>query len=195
MSYSQSDEEAIILAHVGEKGYVLDVGAFDGRRYSNSLALIEKGWRGVLIEPSPSAFISLLELHGNNPNVTLINAAMGVENTLREFYDFPGDLCSTMDKDNAKLWADTGRKMRKYLVAQMTPDMLVQQIAGGPDVISIDTEGSSFDILTRLPIGAWVPRVLVIEHDSRVLEISKWGKSKGYHVRELDDQNVILVAG
>ena len=55
--YSQNGEQKIILEYFQDKykGKVLDIGANDGITLSNSRALIEKGWDGVLIEPAPSA--------------------------------------------------------------------------------------------------------------------------------------------
>lgn len=194
MTYSQNAEDEIIAGLFGrDVGAVLDIGAFDGRTNSNSLALIERRWDAVLIEPSPSSFLKLLALHAHNPNVKLINAAMGVENTLREFYECADDQCSSFDPAVRDLWAKAGRKYRSYWVAQMTPAMLVQQVEGGYDVISVDCEGASFDILRALPIGSWVPKAIIVEHDARMVEICAWGKAKGFQPRELNAENVILV--
>lgn len=50
--YSQNDEEAIIMRYFANRtGRLLDIGAADGMTNSNSLALIERGWRAVLVEP------------------------------------------------------------------------------------------------------------------------------------------------
>jgi FkbM family methyltransferase len=58
--YSQNEEEKVILNYFGEtKGTFLDVGANDGVTLSNTRALAEKGWCGVLVEPSPRAFSRL----------------------------------------------------------------------------------------------------------------------------------------
>ena len=62
VNYSQGGEQAAILEYFGEKrdGRFLDVGAFDFRGLSNVRALAERGWGGVLVEPDPQAFASLL---------------------------------------------------------------------------------------------------------------------------------------
>ena len=63
MSYSQYGEDLIILgAFAGrtEPGTLLDIGAWHPTIFSNTRALIELGWAGVIIEPSPGPFINLM---------------------------------------------------------------------------------------------------------------------------------------
>lgn len=63
--YSQNGEQEAILKIFGEsEGRFLDIGAYDGKTFSNTLALIERGWSGVLIEPSPNAFMALADQIG-----------------------------------------------------------------------------------------------------------------------------------
>lgn len=72
--YSQSGEQKIILDYFGyrvtgpqsatvpmERGTVLDCGANDGVVLSNSRALVELGWKAVLVEPAKTAFRKLME--------------------------------------------------------------------------------------------------------------------------------------
>jgi hypothetical protein len=66
-SYSQYGEDLIILdAFAGsqyledEPGTFLDIGAWHPTIFSNTRALIERGWAGVIIEPSPGPFINLM---------------------------------------------------------------------------------------------------------------------------------------
>lgn len=55
--YSQNKEEEVILNYFGNTtGVFLDLGANDGVTFSNTRALAELGWCGVLVEPSPQAF-------------------------------------------------------------------------------------------------------------------------------------------
>ncbi len=58
--YSQNNEEQIIIEYFKDfKGHLLDIGANDGLTLSNSRKLIELGWTGDLVEPSPNAFQKL----------------------------------------------------------------------------------------------------------------------------------------
>lgn len=61
--YSQFYEETFILKAVEkcEGSRFLDVGAFHPTDKSNTRALYEAGWSGVMIEPSPVPMRNLLE--------------------------------------------------------------------------------------------------------------------------------------
>ena len=53
--YSQNNEQTYILEAFAEKsdGRFLDIGAYDAKLLSNTRALYERGWSGVMVEPSP----------------------------------------------------------------------------------------------------------------------------------------------
>ncbi|HEU5290804.1 MAG TPA: FkbM family methyltransferase [Cyclobacteriaceae bacterium] len=64
MSYTQNDEERIILDYFkGHVGTFCDLGANDGITFSNTRALAERGWRGVLVDADPEAFSKLEKLY------------------------------------------------------------------------------------------------------------------------------------
>lgn len=66
--YSQNNEEEIILNYFGDfVGTFADIGANDGVTLSNTRALVERGWAGICLEPSPKAFERLTKnLEGFN---------------------------------------------------------------------------------------------------------------------------------
>jgi FkbM family methyltransferase len=193
--YSQNREEEVIMDKVRHlpTGTVFDIGAHDGKTNSNSLALIERGWSAYLIEPSPSAFLKLLERHAANPKVTLLNAAVGPDTRITKFYEYLDDQCSSTVKENAAKWDGVeGRKMREYWVPQVTVSTILAQLGGGADVLSIDAEGSSVEILRQCPIGSWAPLIICVEHDGRALEMAAWAEERQYEVVHLNAENVIL---
>ncbi len=60
--YSQNNEEKFILEHFkNRKGKFLDIGAYDGKTFSNTFALVELGWSGLEIEASPINFVNLMK--------------------------------------------------------------------------------------------------------------------------------------
>lgn len=79
--YSQNKEEEVILNYFGSnKGSFIDIGANDGKTLSNTRALAERGWRGVLIEPSPKAYAKLKDLYNGHKGFYLYNYALGGHN-------------------------------------------------------------------------------------------------------------------
>ena len=64
MSYSQYGEDQIIAAEFlrqeSAHRFFLDIGAWHPTIFSNTRLLIEQGWSGVIIEPSPGPFMNLM---------------------------------------------------------------------------------------------------------------------------------------
>ena len=195
MSHSQGREEEIIAKATWNlpAGSVIDIGAYDGDLYSNSFALIARGWNALCVEPSPWAFARLAELYAGNPRVTLLNAAIGVDTRIVKFWDCAGEPYSTTVEAQLAKWP--GRIFRPYWVPQITIATMLAQLGSGADVLSIDCEGSSVDILMSCPIGSWAPRVIVVEHDARAIELTGWANERGYEIAQggLNAENIILV--
>ena len=67
-----------------QSGTYLELGAFDGIHLSNTLFFAERGWRGVLIEPSTQLFQSLAV---NRPDDIRLHAAICADNTQVHFVE------------------------------------------------------------------------------------------------------------
>jgi len=92
MMYSQNKEEEVILKYFnGQTGSFLDCGSNDGVTFSNTRALAERGWKGVLIEPSPKAYAKLKELYNGHKGFYLYPFAIGNKNG-KEFLFYPAIL-------------------------------------------------------------------------------------------------------
>jgi FkbM family methyltransferase len=201
--YSQRNEQEVILELVGDhRGSFLDIGAYDGKTFSNTMALVERGWKGVLVEPSPLPFKSMLELHGENPRLRLVNAAVGLERGLTKFWP-TDDAVSTTHSPNYEKWKDTAKFFQPYYVAQVTFGELLAMFADVllPDlgVLNIDVEGVSVELLTHFPFLLFRPRIICIEHDQKVQTILDLlvadSSGKGYSVHLANEENLILFRG
>ena len=68
--YSQNNEEQVIADYFKNfVGTFADVGANNGTMYSNSRALVEKGWKGILVEPAPAVWNDLKDSIKDFPGV------------------------------------------------------------------------------------------------------------------------------
>ena len=196
--YSQSGEQPHILEAFGDKvGRFLDIGACDGKLGSNSLALVERGWSGVLVEASPRAFLKLQELHGNNPKLVLINAAVGLNTVLSPFWDGPGPAlgyATTEGKNRAKWEHHCSFQNPFYLVTVSLHRLLSMVDPSNPfDFVSIDTEGTSTDLFVAYPFREPYPKVVCVEHDERIPECLAVAKSYQYREVARNPQNLVLV--
>lgn len=184
LSYSQNDEESAILSEVGAiSGTLLDVGAYDGKMFSNSLRLIEQGWGGVLVEPSPIPFQRLLELHRDRPNVTLVQAALAPKAGFTKFSDSRGDAVSTMSDSHVALWSGAGVKWDEYMVRAVTPCELLAQVGFDFTFVSIDVEGVNIEVFRAFPwplLARNGLRLICVEHEENVTEIDETLEPLGF---------------
>lgn len=157
--YSQNTEQFVIQEYFnGYTGTLLDIGANDGRTFSNSLALIEAGWQAVLVEPG-AAFEALQMRHFENDNVTMFNVAIGTKTGTIDLYDMgshigKGDksLLATTVKDEMKRW--TGTEFAAVSVdCLIYDDFLKQSPIKQFDFITIDAEGMDVAILQQIDLS------------------------------------------
>ncbi len=164
--YSQNDEEQVILANVPATGRFLDIGAYNGRSFSNTLALAERGWSGVCVEPSAAPFASLVGLHKDRPDIQMVNALVGPAPGLTKFWGSP-DAVSTSDPNHYAKWQKTGQFSPTW-VAAITVGDLLRQFPGPYDFVNIDCEGKAtkeiFDGLAL--VGFAGARLVCVEIES-----------------------------
>lgn len=88
MNYSQNNEQQVIEEYFkGQQGAFCDIGANDGMTLSNTRRLYELGWRGVCVEPSPSAFKKLKQNYSGTQGIYLYPFAIGTHNGRMRFWD------------------------------------------------------------------------------------------------------------
>lgn len=192
--YSQNDEEKYILEAVGDQpGVFLDIGAWDGKTFSNTAALVDRGWSGVLVEPSPSSFNALRERYGDNPRLQLVHAAVGQFCGLVQWWDTGGDGVSTSSEKHFKAWDGTAKFNPPYFIAQITAACLIDSIQENIDVISIDTEGTSIPILEELLRYHVSAKVIVVEYDLQDEALTKFAQTYGFEPVYKSSENLVLV--
>lgn len=168
MHYSQNDEQEKLLEYFGEKvGRFLDIGACDGALNSNTLALVERGWSGVLVEPSVAAFGELHRRHGGNRKLTLVHAAVGgISYSLIPFSDSYGVIgYSTTEDVNREKWNHLVAFEPPFYIPMVPLDDLLRRFPGPIDMLSIDTEGTSVELFMNFPFDSIRPMAVVVEHD------------------------------
>jgi FkbM family methyltransferase len=153
--YSQNQEEKYILEFFkGKVGRLLDVGANDGQTLSNSKALIDLGWSGDLVEPSPVAFNKLFNLYALNKNVTTYNFAISSIIGDADFYE-SGSLLKSGDTSlvSSLKIGETDRWRRTVDFDKISvPCMPISCIDKYHkwDFITIDAEGMDVEILRQI---------------------------------------------
>ena len=191
-SVSQLGQDLWVLEQTGYKrdGFFVEFGATDGVLLSNSW-LLEKefGWRGICAEPNPK-FINELK---RNRNCIVSSACIGAKTGERVEFVFAGafggmqqHLDDDMHGEKRSAYVDTGEVTMLETIS--LHDFLTQH--GAPreiDYLSIDTEGSEFEILQYFPFDQWRIRLLTIEHNftTRRVDIRDLLERNGYRCMEM----------
>jgi FkbM family methyltransferase len=197
MSYSQANEEEAILAHLPETGVLLDVGAFDGKTFSNSRALIEKGWKGVLVEPSCDAFSALMRLYKDRNDLCLLQAAVSTEIGIVPFWSSPDAVSTTSAKHRARWDGHAAFYPGSWTTAVTFAHLFATfPILKEMQFLNIDAEGISAQLFFAFPFSALIrPKVVCVEYDNMKSEILVTAYSFGYECVLSTNENLVLVHG
>lgn len=161
MNYSQNQEQEHILKYFGDfKGTFLDVGANDGQTLSNTRALTELGWSGVLVEPAPIAYAKLKQLYSGNKGIYTYNCAIGDHNGNGTLFDSgtllkSGDtsLVSTLVEEEKKRFQSvlsyTPIEVQVYRWKTFLNRLTIKKF----DFVTIDAEGFDLSILEQMDIS------------------------------------------
>ena len=200
-NYSQGEEQRAILYALGyggdepkavqnEERKYLDIGAWNAKTFSNTRALYELGWSGVMIEPSPGPMLSLIADYGEDPRITLVQAAVGLTHSFDKLY-VTEDAVSTTTKEQYEQWKDHA----KFIGVVLVPTITWEEIAnlwGGFSFVNIDAEGLSVDLFHEmLRLGLYPPCVCV-EHDGRTTELLSAATGKDYRAVFVNGTNAVL---
>lgn len=204
--HSQNDEEKHILTKIGNKtnGTFLDIGAFDGRWASNTLALVERGWGGICVEGSPFSFSKLFMEHLNRPNILLLNAIVthdevGQDRIVR-FWESPNSAASTINQQNYDKWKDRIQSCGHGSFKEMfIPKVSLREVLDWAktayktiDFVSIDVEGGSTDLALKFDPDMFGTSLMCIEHDGRYAELVAHFGKKGFYPVSNNNENIIL---
>lgn len=183
--YAQYGEDVILRNIFGpdHHGTCVEVGAFDGRTGSNTLALEQMGWTTVLVEPNP---VLADKIRHERPNARLFQCAVGAA---------PGEVTLAIPKGAetlASVSVDPEQVLRMDMSAQsvdhiVVPQMTIDEVLEGAgvrtiDFITIDVEGYEMDALRGFDLARWQPRIIILEDNSSGTshEIVTWMEQHGY---------------
>lgn len=196
VKYAQYNEESIFENLFSNKiGFLCDIGAADGIRYSNSRYLIEKGWKAFLIEPNPNSYQRLRSLYEGNDRVTTIDVCcycedIGVINFYCDTYDGFGHI-STMSEDFKSICENMyePQYVTHKVKCEKTSNVFSRNLIPRKiDFLSIDCEGVDFEVLLGIDFSFYDIDVLCIENrDQRIHEFMD---SKNYKKIQSTEGNV-----
>ena len=184
-SYSQINQDKNVVDFYKAKtsGYFVDIGAYDGIALSNTYALEKLGWKGICAEPLVSRFNDLIK----NRTAHCCDLAVYHTSDLDVFFDIEGD-SGMLSGINIHIDAHkyTVNKNKKTITVKTISlnDLLERYNAPNfIEYLSLDTEGSEFEILKNLDFSKWKFGLIDVEHNGiepRRTMIRKLLCSNGY---------------
>ena len=182
--YGQYGQDSIIKQFFNLKGIdqgtFVDIGASEGKRFSNTLLLENSGWHGVCVEAHPSYFNLLKE---NRPNSICYSAAVGDKDKVKTTIslNYRASL-TTLDLSLENYYENSytawygdrdvkevnGFLNGRHEVEMRTIDSILQENAESLpkiNILCIDIDGSEKYAFEGLTLNSWNPDMLVLEHE------------------------------
>jgi FkbM family methyltransferase len=160
-SYSQFNQDLWVLSlYPEQKGFFLDIGCCDGERISNTYLLEQSGWIGIAADPFPTNF-------QNRPNTILETVAIFSEESTVSFSK-AGDVGGITDLLGFWKDAPTVKGADKVEQKAITLEQLLDK-HNAPSFIhylSLDTEGSEYEILKTFPFDKYSFGCITVEHNN-----------------------------
>lgn len=167
-SKSQLKQDLFALAQLNFKrdGYFVDLGAADGISGSNTYLMERRfGWRGILVEPARCWHN---QLRRNRTAAIETSCAWGESGSVVSFNEVNVPELSTIDSYSSGDSHSEARKLGKlYSVSTISlNDLLAKYDAPSQiDYLSIDTEGSEYEILSAFNFERYKFKVITCEHN------------------------------
>ena len=165
-SKSQIWQDIFVLAFLGFKrgGFFVEFGATNGVELSNTY-LLEKefGWTGILAEPGRLWHSSLRE---NRTSIIDTRCVWVSSNESLEFVE-AAELSTIKSFSESDGHADARQDGAIYCVPTVSLEELLSNHDAPMDIdyLSIDTEGSEFDILRSFDFSKYHIRIITCEHN------------------------------
>lgn len=190
VSYAQEGEDLLLDRYLNyqETGFYVDIGAHHPKRFSNTYRLYKRGWCGINIEPTPGKKALFDRLRPRDINLEI---AIGLKQENKPFYIFnDGALNTFSQKEKEKVEKTNNYILEKVLEVPVIPlkEILEQYLPSNKtfDLLSIDVEGSDFEVLLSNDWDKYKPKFILVESLNCSLRASlespvlKFLEEKGY---------------
>jgi FkbM family methyltransferase len=157
-------------------GFFVDVGANDPVIYSQSYALEQRGWSGILVEPLPDRAQQLRARR--KARVFELACSSPADDGKQLTFHVAGIFSSLRSQS-----VTAGVSPQELITVQAaTLDRILRE-ANAPipiDFVSIDVEGHELAVLDGFDLAYWRPRLLLVEDLAMNLRLHRYLKSRGY---------------
>jgi len=184
-SKSQICQDWFVLESLNYKksGYFVEVGAASGVELSNTFLLEKKyEWDGILSEPFPGWKESLEVNRSCKKDFRCVYSESGKKVKFNQTKEKEYSTISTFS--NSDKHQSKRRNFSQYEIATVTLNDLLKEHKAPLEIdyLSIDTEGSEYEILKNLDFKKYSFKVITVEHNNTVNKtlIDKLLEKNGY---------------
>jgi len=175
LSFSQEGEDLVLLSLFEgvTTGFFVDVGAHHPRKYSNTFALYERGWRGINIDAMPGSMAAFRAMRPRDINLEL---AISDKRETLTFFEFNEPALSGFDPDvaharegvvppgspeSAAFHIVAERQIKTVTLAETLDAHLPPGQA--IDLLSVDVEGGDLAVLASSDWARHRPTLVLVE--------------------------------
>lgn len=164
-SNSQLGQDALALTLFGENGYFVEFGAADGFHLSNTYMLENNyNWTGIIAEPN-IVYQESLKKRSCHIDSRVVYKESNKKINFFSVTDFP-ELSTLEEYADSDHWSTHRSKNSSLEVETVSLDDLLDHYSAPETIeyISVDTEGSEFDILSSFSFNRKI-KLFTIEHN------------------------------
>ena len=170
---SEQGQEFFVLKHTGNKqnGYFVDIGAADGITASNSFVLEKwNRWNGICVDPNPVFLQSLYNCRDSIVSTLCVYNTSGQILPFKFFDDEQGfygwNFRSGISSHVGDIFPEVKKSFREINVYTISLNDLLKlyNAPSNIDYISIDTEGSEYEIIKTFDFKKYNVKCFTIEH-------------------------------
>ena len=186
-SFAQVGQDSIVLDLIGSNGYFIDLAANDALDLTNTLALESKGWAGLCVEPNSAYWYGLS--HRKCTVVGALVAGTKSEQMKVKFRGVFGGIVGKLDNRLANRKKEPDASEVTRYTAPISEVLNKFQVPRTIDYMSLDVEGSEYEIMKDFPFETYTIRLLTVESPNKQLkallqekgylylaEIATWGE-------------------
>lgn len=175
--FSSQEGEDILIKRLlkrlyNQKGFYIDIGAYDPIRFSNTFHFYLKGWHGINIDPNKQAIELFKKLRPRDLN---LNLGIGNNQESLEYFEFEEGAFNTFSEEQYKKIKNSNKT--KFLGSLNIPldsleNILKKYLPEKQDItfMSVDVEGFELEVLNSNNWDNYRPIIICIEALDKVTD-------------------------